>query len=165
MIQWFRDLLARAVLWRPRSRGGTRILRAVIAAIRPHGHGFDQPIDEDVLLQVQGSLRNLPLPLRFGVSLGLWFIEYGPPLYARRWRRFSGMPAAEGERHLADWHRLGGPRGALVHALRSFIFLAFYQHPDVLAFLEIDWAGRASSLIRLRAELLRVESAGAPDGH
>ena len=27
----------------------TRILRAVIAAIRPRGHGFDQPIDDDVL--------------------------------------------------------------------------------------------------------------------
>ena len=29
-----------------------RIVRAVIAAIRPRGHGFDQPIDDDVLRDV-----------------------------------------------------------------------------------------------------------------
>ena len=38
--------------------------------------------------------------------------------------------------------------------LRTLVFLAFYQHPDVLASLDIDWAGRADTLVRRRAELL-----------
>ena len=52
------------------SRGQARILRAVIAAIRPRGHGFDQPIDDDVLRDIQRFLPYLPWPLRLGLPLG-----------------------------------------------------------------------------------------------
>ena len=38
--------------------------------------------------------------------------------------------------------------------LRTLVFLAFYQHPHVLASLRIDWAGRADALVLRRAELL-----------
>ena len=38
--------------------------------------------------------------------------------------------------------------------LVALVFLAFYQHPDVLASLEVDWAGRAATLVARRAELL-----------
>jgi hypothetical protein len=38
--------------------------------------------------------------------------------------------------------------------LRTLVFLAFYQHPEVLASLDVDWAGRAAILTRRRAELL-----------
>jgi len=136
------------------SRGQARILRAVIAAIRPRGHGFDQPIDEDVLRDVARFLPYLPGPLRIGLPLGLYLVEYGPPLFARRLRRFSAMTPEEGRRYLAAWGHVTGLRGALFLGLRTLVFLAFYQHPDVLASLDVDWAGRAATLVARRAELL-----------
>ena len=136
------------------SRSTRRILRAAIAAIRPRGHGFDQPIDDDVLLDVESFFPFLPWPLRLGLPVGLRLVEFGPPLFARRWGRFSTMPPAEAARYLASFQHAGGLRAALLAGLRALVFLAFYQHPDVLASLGVDWAGRADALVRRRAELL-----------
>jgi len=36
------------------------------------------------------------------------------------------------------------------------VLLAFYQHPQVLAHLGIDWQGRAVELTRRRTELLEM---------
>jgi hypothetical protein len=132
----------------------TRILRAVIAAIRPRGHGFDQPIDDDVLADIQRFFPFLPFPLRVGLPLGLYLVELGPPLFARRFCRFSSMPLAEAQEYLRAFQHAGGIREALMMGLRTLVFLSFYQHPRVLAVLDIDWAGRAESLTRRRAELL-----------
>ena len=138
----------------PLSRSQARILRAVIAAIRPRGHGFDQPIDEEVLRDVGRFLVHLPGPLRIGLPLGLYLVEYGPPLFVRRWCRFSTMTPEEGRRYLAPWGHVTGLRGALFLGLRTLVFIAFYQHPDVLASLDVDWAGRAATLVARRAELV-----------
>ncbi len=131
-----------------------RILRAVIAAIRPRGHGFDQPIDDDVLRDIERFFPFLPGTLRAGLPLGLWLVELGPPLFARRWCRFTSLPPAEAAAYLAGFQHAGGLRAALLMGLRTLVFLAFYQHPEVLASLGIDWAGRAAVLTRRRAELL-----------
>jgi len=132
----------------------TRILRAVILAIRPRGHGFDQPIDDDVLGDMQRFFPYLPWPLRLGLPLGLWLVELGPPVFARRWLRFTSMAPAEAAAYLAAFQHAGGLRSALLMGLRTLVFLAFYQHPRVLASLGIDWAGRADALVLRRAELL-----------
>ncbi len=130
------------------------ILRAVIAAIRPRGHGFDQPIDDDVLRDIERFFPFLPPTLRVGLPVGLWLVELGPPLFARRWCRFTSLPPADAAAYLAGFQHAGGLRAALLMGLRTLVFLAFYQHPDVLASLGIDWAGRAAALTRRRAELL-----------
>jgi hypothetical protein len=131
-----------------------RILQAVIATIRPRGHGFDQPLDDYVLHQVEGFLPFLPVTLRLGLPLGLELVEFGPPIFARRFTRFTRMAPAEAEAYLARWEEAGGLRGTLLLGLRTLVFLAFYQHPDVLAALGVDWAGRAETLVRRRAALL-----------
>jgi len=146
--------------WRPLLRIRTRILRAAIAAMRPRGHGFDQPIDEDVLRDVERSLRHLPAKLRIRLGSALCLMEYGPPMYIRRLRRFSRMTPAEGRRYLASWEHARGPRAALLRSIRDLVFMSFYQHPEVLAALEVGWAERAGTLARLRAELLHERSAG-----
>jgi hypothetical protein len=131
-----------------------RVLRAVIAAIRPRGHGFDQPIDDAVLRDIQCFFPYLPWPLRVGLPLGLWLVELGPPLFARRWCRFTSMAPGEASGYLAAFQHAGRLRSALLMGLRTLVFLAFYQHPQVLASLGIDWAGRADALALRRAELL-----------
>jgi len=146
--------------WRPLSRIRKRILRAVIAAMRPHEHGFDQPIDEDVLREVESSLRHLPARQRICLVGYLYFVEYGPPIYARRLRRFSKMTPSEGQKYLASWERRRWPRGGLLRHIRALVFLSFYQHPDILAALKIGWADRAVTLSRLHAELVHDRPVG-----
>jgi len=143
------------------SRGTARILRAAVAAIRPRGHGFDQPIDDDVLAELQRFFVHLPAPMRLGFPVGLRLLEWGPPVFARRLTRFSDMPPDEAGAYLESFQRAGGPRAAMVLGLRTLVFLAFYQHPRVLADMGIDWQGRAAALTRRRAELLATPPAGS----
>lgn len=135
-------------------RGTTRILRAAVAAIRPRGHGFDQRIDEDVLAEMQRFFLYLPTPMRLAFPVGLRLLEYGPPVFARRLTRFSRMPPDDARAYLEDFLHAGGPRTALVMGLRALVLLAFYQHPQVLRDMGVDWAGRATVLTARRAELL-----------
>src|SRR5258708_34363941 len=110
----------------------TRILRAVIAAIRPRGHGFDQPIDDDVLGDIQRFFPYLPWPLRLGLPLGLWLVELGPPLFARRWCRFTSMAPGEAARYLAAFEHAGGPPSPPLKGLRTAAFLPFSRAPPRL---------------------------------
>ena len=138
----------------PLSATGLRTLRAVVAAMRPRGHGFDQPIDEQVLREVVDFFPYLPGPLRLSFPLGLLLVEYGPPLFVRKFTRFSSMPVPEAQAYIEPWAVAGGLRTALYLGLRTLVFIAFYQHPDVLASIGVDHQGRADQLVRRRAELL-----------
>ena len=144
---------------RPVSAGTERILRAAVAAIRPRGHGFDQPIDGEVLDEVVAFFPYLPTPMRLAFPVGLRLLELGPPLVLRRVARFTSLPADEARAYLEKLHASGGPFAALVLGLRALVLMNFYQHPTVLARLEIDWAGRATALTARRAELLGSTSA------
>jgi hypothetical protein len=147
-----------------RPRPTTRILRAAVAAIRPRGHGFDQPVDADVLAEIEQFFPFLPTPLRLGFPIGLRLLEWGPPLVIRRFARFSNLALPDAQRYLTRVHHLGGPATALMLGLRTLVFLAFYQHPTVLADMGVDWAGRARQLVTRRAELLAANGTrhGAP---
>ena len=134
-----------------------RILVAASAVVRPRGHGFDHAIDDDVLSEIEAFLPHLPLPMRLGFPFGLRLLEYGPPVVLRRWARFSQLPAGEARQYLERALALGGPFGAMVLGVRTLVFLCFYQHPDVLATLEVDWAGRARTLTERRASLLDAD--------
>lgn len=143
------------------SRSTARILRAAVAAIRPRGHGFDQPIDAEVLAEIERFFPHLPPPMRLAFPVGLRLLEYGPPLFAGRLTRFSAMAPDEARAYLERFQRAGGPRAAMVLGLRTLVFLAFYQHPAVLADMGIDWQGRATALTRRRAELLAASAGEA----
>jgi hypothetical protein len=70
----------------------------------------------------------------------------------------SRLSLAEAQAYLERWLAMGGLRGALLLGVRSLILLSFYQHPAVLASLEVDWQGRAGELTRRRAALLAKEA-------
>ena len=139
---------------RPLSATTVRILRAAVAAIRPRGHGFDQAIDDDVLATVVEFFPYLPTPMRLAFPLGLRLLELGPVAVVRRPARFSRLSPEEARAYLERLHAMGGPFAALVLGLRTLVLMNFYQHPQVLAALEVDWAGRAAALTQRRAALL-----------
>jgi hypothetical protein len=143
---------------RPLSAGTLRVLRAAVAAIRPRGHGFDQPIDDDVLAAMARFFPFLPAPMRLGFPIGLRLLELGPIVVLRRRARFTRLPVDEARAYLERLHAGGGPFAALVLGLRALVLLHFYQHPAVLAALQVDWPARAEMLTRRRAALLE----GAP---
>lgn len=136
-----------------------RTLRAVVNAMRPRGHGFDQPIDDEVLRDVIAFFPFLPPPLRLSFPLGLLLVEFGPPLFARRMTRFSSMPIEEAQAYIEEWAFAGGLRTPLYLGLRTLVFMSFYQHPDVLAAMGVDWQGRADQLVERRAEIMRGNAA------
>jgi len=139
---------------RPLSATTVRILRAAVAAIRPRGHGFDQAIDDDVLAKVVAFFPYLPTPMRLSFPIGLRLLELGPAAVLKRPARFSSLPADEARAYLERLHAMGGPFAAMVLGLRTLVLMNFYQHPQVLAALEVDWAGRAAALTQRRAALL-----------
>jgi hypothetical protein len=138
----------------PLSHAADRVLIAAVAAIRPREHGFDHPIDDDVLARVRAFFPFLPAPLRRAFPVGLRLLEWAPLVVLRRRQRFTTLSTDEARQVLERLNDQGGPFGALVLGLRTLVFLAFYQHPDVLRTLEVDWAGRAAELTRRRAQLL-----------
>ena len=73
------------------SSGTRRILRAVVATIRPRGHGFDQPIDEEVLAEIDRTLPYLSRISRDGLPIGLRVLEWQPLLLPGRRERLSRM--------------------------------------------------------------------------
>lgn len=161
------DGLSNGDMFEPPTAGLARVqvraVRAVVAAIRPRGHGFDQPIDDDIAREVGHSIAQLPGALKRWFTMGLYFIEYGPPVYARRLSRFSKLTPSEGLEYLGRWEHARGPLKTLLRGLRFLILFSFYQHPAVLAELQVDWASRAATLTRLRAELLHEQAGGDAD--
>jgi len=136
------------------SRGATRILRAASDVIRPRGHGFDHPIDDDVMAGIDRFMPFLPAPMRLAFPVGLRLLEWGPLVVLGRPSRFSRLPPDDARRYLERALALGGPLGAMVLGVRTLVLLCFYQHPAVLRTLEVDWAGRARALTERRATLL-----------
>lgn len=126
------------------------ILRAAIAAIRPRGHGFDQPIDEDVLLEIDRTVPFFPATLRLAFPLGLRWLDATPLLSTGR--RLTSLDR-DGARRAIE-RCLGSrftPLRIVALGVRTLVLLAFYQHPDVLAAMGVRWAERVEETIRLRA--------------
>lgn len=137
------------------SESSAAILRVVVAAIRPRGHGFDQPIDEEVIAEIDRTIPFFPAPLRLALPLGLRLLEWGPSLFAGRLTRMSRMSPSEAQRYLRGWlESRVAPRRILVLGLRALVYLAFYQHPAVLAAMEVGWDARLDETLRLRAETI-----------
>lgn len=127
----------------------------MIAAIRPRGHGFDQPIDDDVLATIAGILPDLPPTARYGLPIGLRLLEWGPPLFAGKLTRLTRMPLDDARTYLESWlDSRFLARHLLVYGLRALVMLAFYQHPMVQSAMGVCWDERLIETVRLRAETL-----------
>ena len=70
------------------------------------------------------------------------------------------MEGERAARYLARVEVSYGPYALLFHGLRSLILICFYQQPQILELLEVDWQGRADALVVRRGELLGPLSDG-----
>lgn len=134
-----------------------RILKHAIAVMRPRGGVFDLEVDDEVLSSIVGFLEYLPAPTRLSFPLGLRLLEYGPFLFREGFRTFSSMDDATAARYLHHWERAGSAPSLLYQGVRALVFVCFYQHPKVLAAMEVDWQGRADERVRFRARVLREQ--------
>src|SRR5262249_51227702 len=84
----------------PRS---AEILAAVIRAIRPRGHGFDQPIDDDVLVEIDRTVPFMPRPLQLLFPAGLRLLEWGPLALTGRPVRMTRMSREAALEYCERW--------------------------------------------------------------
>ena len=142
------------------------ILRSVIAIIRPRGHGFDQPIDDDVLAEIDRTVPFMPRPLQLLFPLGLRLLEWGPLVFAARPTRLSRLPREEALALCERWlHSRLKPLRMLMLGVRALVYLAFFQHPAVVGSMGVRWDVRMAETVRLRAETLDSAAYGYPRGH
>ena len=108
-----------------------------------------------MLAEIDRILPYLPAMTRSALPLGLLLLEWGPPIFGARLMRFTRMSRDEARAYLEGWleSRLK-PRHLLVYGLRALVFVAFYQHPTVLAAMRVHWDRRLVETVRLRAETL-----------
>ena len=147
------------------SPAAARILRAAVDAMRPRGHGFDQPIDDHVVAEIDRMLSFVPPSLRMGFPAGLRLLEWGPLLFTGRPTRLTSMERDDARRYLEGWlESRFPPRRMLALGVRTFVVLAFYQHPDVLAHMGVRWGERMDQTVRFRSEHLDRAKYGYPRG-
>lgn len=137
-------------------RSALKTLRAAIAVLRPRNGAFRSVHNEGVLTTALSFVPFLPPMIRYGLPFGLLYLEFGPVLYQYGMRRFSRMDDAAAARYMAALDRSHGPFQMAYQGIRSLVLLSFYQQPEVLDVLEVDWRARATELVERRARLLRM---------
>lgn len=137
----------------------TRILRAAIAGLRPRGHGFDQPIDEEVIAEIDRMIPCFPTLFQLDFSLGLRVLEWILLVFTGRPTRLTRMGRDQAIRYLDGWRTSRfALRRMLLFGVRTLVYLAFYQHPSVLSAMAVGWDRRMDETIRLRADTLDRET-------
>ncbi len=132
------------------------ILRAAIAVLRPHDGDFDKDVDEAVLRGVLSFVPFMPRFARYGFPIGLWLMELAPVLLGLGFTRMSRLDPPTREQYLARWAHAPGQLRILFDGMRALVLMCFYQQPEILAVLEIDWQARADELVERRARLQRM---------
>jgi hypothetical protein len=132
------------------------ILRSAIAVLRPRGGEFDIDVDERVLRSILSFVPYMLPFARYGFPLGLWVIELSPVLYGYGFARMTRLEPSKRVGYLTQWEHAFGPFRTLYDGLRALVLMCFYQQPEVLALLDIDWQARADELTGRRARLQRM---------
>ena len=136
--------------------GARNILRAAIAVLRPRGGEFDKDVDEAVLRGVLSFVPYMPPFARYGFPIGLWIMELAPVFFGYGFVRMSSLDLDACAHYLERFSHAPGPFHMLFEGMRALTLMCFYQQPEILAVLEINWQARADELIERRARLKRM---------
>jgi hypothetical protein len=132
--------------------GIVSILKAVVVTIRPASGGFERPDDGAVVRTVLSFVPYMTPGVRWAWPFGLWMLDKMPFCFGFG-GRFRSLAIDDRVAFLARLRESFPPFPALVDGMRSLIMLSFYQQPQVLDLLEVDWARRARELVERRARL------------
>ncbi len=135
-----------------------RSLRAAVEVIRPRHEIFDHPVDDAVLAKVLSFMPYMAALLRLGFAAGLGLLEYLPVFFGYGPTRFSSMPGPEAAAYLQRWQNGVGPFAMFFESLRELVLFCFYQQPEILEALGVDWQGRADELSERPARLQAMAS-------
>lgn len=136
----------------------TRSLRAAVVVIRPRHDLFDHPVDDAVVATLLSFMPYMAALLRLGFAAGLGLLEYLPVFFGNGLTRFSSMQEAQALAYLQRWQNSIGPFAMFFESLRELVLLCFYQQPEILEALGVDWQGRAHELVERRARLQAMAS-------
>jgi len=132
------------------------ILRSAIGVLRPRGGEFDLDLDERTMRSVLSFVPYMQPFARWGFPVGLWIIEISPFVYGYGFTRMTRLEPSKQAGYLTRWEHAVGPFRTLYDGLRALVLMCFYQQPEILALLEIDWQARADELTERRARLQRM---------
>ncbi len=111
------------------------ILTAVASVLVPRHESFPA-IEEDVAAFVGRFMTHFPFYLRVPMVLGLYAIQYAPPLTLFSPRTFTGMTAERRERLILSWaqSRYAFKRD-LIRGLQAVCMIGAYSRPEVISHL------------------------------
>lgn len=95
----------------------------------------------------------MPAPARWGLPLGLCMLELAPALFGFGFTRFSSLERDRAAEYLGRVAHARAPLSTVYVGLRSLVLIVFYQQPEVLSALGVDWQRRADELTARRARL------------
>lgn len=143
----------------PLVRSVTRTLARVVTVLRPHEGIYDVDVDDRVLAMMLRFVPYMTGPVRIGFPFGLLLVEYGAPLFGYGFVRFRSMDRARAAAYLQRIGRGAEPFRLLFDGLRVLVLVTFYQQPEIMAALDVDWASQAKELTARRAKLMAMEPA------
>ncbi len=128
-----------------------------MSVLRPYEGIYDVDVDARVLATMLRFVPHMAAPVRLSFPLGLLLVEFGAPFFGFGMTRFRSMNRARAISYLERIGRGAEPFRMLFDGLRVLVLVAFYQQPEILAALGVDWAPRAEELIARRAKLMNME--------
>ncbi len=140
-------------------RGYTRrIARSVVDAMVPRWPEFDVDMTEDVLSQVEDTIRGYPIGIQLGVLAMLYGVEFGGPVTLSGVRPFSWLSREEAEERLAKVadHKIPQVR-LMPMLLKLMVGFAAYSRPDVEEFLGAPRRAWRRDRQAFREDLVRID--------
>jgi hypothetical protein len=134
-------------------------LKAAVQAVRPNDGGFESVDDDRTVRTVLSFVPYMPRGVRLAWPFGLWLLDKATVVYGFR-GRFRKLSVDDRRAALLRLRGSRTPLRAMVDGMRSLIMLSFYQQPEVLRLLEVDWESRARELIERRARLQEMAEVG-----
>jgi hypothetical protein len=111
--------------------GEWQVLAAVADTVIPRGGAFPLgAADLDLAARIDAFLAAQAGELAGGVRGALLLLEYGAPLLAGRWARFSKLPAADRAEVFAALPGSFGLARRVYAGLRGLCLFAFYAQPE-----------------------------------
>ncbi len=140
-------------------RGYTRrVARAVVDTMVPRWPEFDVDMTDDVLAQVEDTIRGYPIGIQMGVLAMLYGVEFGGPLTMSGIKPFSWLTREEAEARLAKVanHKIPQVR-MMPMLLKLMVGFAAYSRPDVEEFLGAPRRAWRQDRKSFRQDLVRID--------